>query len=63
LESRILSENARVLELRAEECVRLANLTTDAAIQSALLELRQRYLQSAARLRTLVRPTGPTDTP
>ena len=36
--------------LRAEECVRLANLTKDTMIQRELLELRQIYLQTAARL-------------
>ena len=35
---------------RAEECVRLANMTKDAMIQRELLELRQIYLQTAARL-------------
>jgi hypothetical protein len=35
---------------RAEECVRLANLTKDAMIQRELLELRQIYLQTAQRL-------------
>lgn len=36
--------------MRAEECVRLANMTKDAMIQRELLELRQIYLQTAARL-------------
>ena len=35
---------------RAEECVRLANMTKDAMIQRELLELRQIYLQTAQRL-------------
>ena len=35
---------------RAEECVRLANMTKDAMIQRELLELRQIYLQTAVRL-------------
>ena len=35
---------------RAEECVRLANMTKDQMIQRELLELRQIYLQTAARL-------------
>ena len=40
-------------ETRAEECVRLANLTTDEMIQLQLLTLRQTYLKTAGRLRTL----------
>ena len=38
---------------RAEECVRLANLATDALVQADLLKLRQTYLQIAERLRHL----------
>ena len=37
--------------VRAEECVRLANMTTDQMIQRELLELRQIYLQTVSRLR------------
>ena len=40
-------------ERRADECVRLANLTTDEIVQRELLLLRQTYLQSAAKLRRL----------
>jgi len=40
---------------RAEECVRLANMTKDQMIQRELLELRQIYLQTAARLAQQVR--------
>lgn len=35
---------------RAEECVRLANLAKDEMVRSALLRLRQSYLELAARL-------------
>lgn len=35
---------------RAEECVRLANLTTDKLVQAQLLKLGQTYLQIARRL-------------
>lgn len=38
-------------EDRAEECVRLANATTDQMIQLEILRLRQNYLQVAERLR------------
>lgn len=37
--------------VRAEECVRLANLTKDDMIQRKLLELRQTYLKIAESLR------------
>lgn len=36
--------------IRAEECVRLANLTQDKMIQRELLSLRQSYLKTAERL-------------
>ena len=36
--------------IRAEECVRLANLTKDNMIQKELLSLRQSYLKIAERL-------------
>jgi hypothetical protein len=39
--------------VRAEECVRLANLTKDEMIQRELLELRQIYLQTVSRLRRM----------
>jgi len=35
---------------RAEDCVRLANLTTDEMLRLAILRLRQSYLGYAARL-------------
>jgi hypothetical protein len=35
---------------RAEECVRLANVTKDDMIRTELLELRQKYLHTAGRL-------------
>jgi hypothetical protein len=40
-------------ETRAEECVRLANLTSDEMIRGQLLTLRQTYLKTAGRLRSL----------
>jgi hypothetical protein len=39
--------------LRAEECVRLANLAVDDLIRNELLNLRQTYLRTAERLRQL----------
>lgn len=36
---------------RAEECVRLANLTKDEMVQSAILRLRQDYLRIAESLK------------
>jgi hypothetical protein len=41
---------------RAEECVKLANQTSDDLIQRELLKLRQTYLQVAERLRQLGEP-------
>jgi hypothetical protein len=38
---------------RAEECVRLANLTTDRMLSAELLKLRQSYLVVAARLKEI----------
>lgn len=38
-------------EARAEECVRLANLTEDVLIREQILSLRQNYLGVARRLR------------
>ena len=40
-------------EARAEECVRLANESTDEMIRRELLLLRQSYLKTAVRLRGL----------
>jgi hypothetical protein len=40
-------------EARAEECVRLANLTDDDMIRAVLLKLRQDYLATADRLRKM----------
>ncbi|HEX3485971.1 MAG TPA: hypothetical protein VHT51_12980 [Micropepsaceae bacterium] len=36
-------------EKRAEECVRLANLTEDGILRAEILQLRQSYLASARR--------------
>ena len=48
-------------EKRAEECVRLANLTADDDIRRELLTLRQVYLRLAERVRALApRPSGTT---
>jgi hypothetical protein len=41
---------------RAEECVRHANLTKDEMISSAILRLRQSYLEIATRLASLDSP-------
>ncbi len=41
----------KTLEKRAEECVRLANLTKDPVIQAELLRMRQRVLESIRRQR------------
>jgi outer membrane protein assembly factor BamD (BamD/ComL family) len=41
-------------EARAEECVRLANLTADETVCAELLKLRQAYLAAAARLRKML---------
>ena len=38
---------------RAEECARLANLTTDDLIKRDLLLLRQEYLRTAASLKSV----------
>jgi hypothetical protein len=46
-----MSYSAKGYEGRAEECVRLANLTEDALIRKELLTLRQSYLQTADRLK------------
>lgn len=45
------SENG--YKVRAEECVRLANLTQDPMVQAEMLKLRQTYLQIARRLAAL----------
>jgi len=42
-------------DVRAKECVRLANLATDEMIQRELLSLRQAYLRMAGELRNLTR--------
>ncbi len=47
---------AKDYERRAEECVRLASITTDSLIERELLNLRQTYLQIAARLAGLGEP-------
>ena len=48
-----MSQSAEAYEIRAEECVRLANLAKDDIIRSELLTLRQNYLQTAERLHRL----------
>jgi hypothetical protein len=48
------SENG--YRFRAEECVRLANATDDDMLRSAILGLRQQYLQIARRLGEMDRP-------
>jgi hypothetical protein len=45
--------SAKAYEERAEECVRLANMTSDPLVQAELLKLRQTYLQVASRLDTI----------
>lgn len=50
---RKMPQTAKGYSARAEECVRLANLTTDEIIQRRLLELRQQYLATATRLAAL----------
>jgi hypothetical protein len=44
--------------VRAEECVRLANLAVDDLIRSELLTLRQSYLRTAERLSQLPSQTS-----
>ena len=46
-------ETKEIYEARAEECLRLADLTKDDLIQTTLLQLRQTYLRTAARLRAV----------
>ena len=46
-----VSYDADGYEARAEECVRLANLTQDVMVREQLLSLRQNYLGIAQRLR------------
>ena len=48
---------------RAEECVRLANLTQDIMIQKELLLLRQSYLKIAERLVEIEVPPTKTKAP
>src|SRR5215467_14505543 len=43
-------------ERAAEQCVRLANLTEDAALKRGLLQLRHICLETARRLRQQARP-------
>ena len=49
--------------VRAEECVRLANLTKDNMIQSELLSLRQTYLRRAEKLREIAGEAGQGEVP
>jgi hypothetical protein len=53
------AETKQTYEARAEECVRLANLTKDDLIQTTLLRLRQTYLRTAARLRAVEEEAPP----
>ena len=48
-----MSYSVEGYEVRAAECVRLANQAKDALVQKELLTLRQTYLQIAERLRDL----------
>jgi hypothetical protein len=57
-----VSQSAKAYEIRAEECVRLANLAKDDIIRSELLTLRQNYLQTAERLHRLS-PRNPAGHP
>ena len=53
------TETKETYEERAEECVRLANLTKDDLIQTTLLRLRKTYLRTAARLRAVEEEDAP----
>lgn len=60
---RTMSYNVEGFQSRADECVRLANLSKDQMIQRELLTLRQVYLKAADKLRELSRcapQEGPT---
>ena len=48
-----MSYNVEGFRFRADECVRLANLSKDQMIQRELLSLRQVYLKAAERLSEL----------
>jgi hypothetical protein len=48
-----MTYSAKGYEVRAEECVRLANMAEDELIRRELLTLRQSYLQTAKRLSQL----------
>jgi hypothetical protein len=52
-------ETKATYEARAEECLRLADLTKDDLIQTTLLRLRQTYLRTAARLRAVEEGEAP----
>jgi hypothetical protein len=45
-----MPHSATAYAKRAEECVRLANLTADEFLQAELLRLRQSYLRIAEKL-------------
>lgn len=45
---------------RAEECVRLANLTKDEMLRLAILRQRQSYLAYAAQLKSLDKSGDPS---
>jgi hypothetical protein len=53
-----MSYNVEGFRFRAEECVRLANLSKDQMIQRELLSLRQVYLKAADRLSEFSSPPG-----
>jgi hypothetical protein len=53
-----LPYSAKGYESRAEECVRLANLTQDEMLSAELLKLRQSYLVIAGRLKNVSRDTS-----
>ncbi len=46
-----MSQSAESYEMRAQECARLANLTSEPMVQAALLSLRQNYLHTARELK------------
>ena len=48
-----MSYDVEGFRFRADECVRLANLSKDQMIQRELLSLRQVYLKAAERLSEL----------
>ena len=51
-------ESIELYEMRAEECLRLANSSDDANARTALLAQRNAYLRIAARLRDYAAGNG-----